>query len=65
MKQFAWFFRKALYVGVGSALGAGAAYIMHRPDISSWTLSGATGAISTALVMDLKHAFLPDWLVPK
>jgi hypothetical protein len=60
-----WFLRKAIYVTLGSALGAGLAYVVSKPEINSWTLSGAAGAISTAIVMDLKHAFLPTFLQPK
>lgn len=60
MKPFLWFVRKAVYVTVGSALGAGLAYVTHRPDLNSWTLSGATAALGSAVVGDLRRAFFPS-----
>lgn len=54
-----WFLRKAVYVATSSALGAGLAYVAHRPDLDTWTLAGATGALGAALVGDLRRAFLP------
>jgi len=57
-----WVMRKAVYVTVGSALGAGLAYVANRPDLNSWTLAAATSALGTALVGDLRRAFAPDFL---
>jgi len=65
MKPFMWVVRKAIYVTVGSALGAGLAYVTGKPEINSWTIAGATGAIGSAIVGDLRRAFLPDWFQPK
>jgi len=54
-----WFLRKAVYVAVGSALGAGVAYVSGHPEINSWTIAGATSALGSAIVGDLRRAFLP------
>lgn len=64
-KPVLWFIRKAVYVTVGSALGAGLSYVTGKPEINSWTIAGATSALGAAIVGDLRRAFLPDWFQPK
>ena len=59
MKPVLWIFRKAIYVVVGSALGAGLAYVSARPELNSWTLAGATSALGAAVIGDLRRAFFP------
>jgi len=59
MKTALWFLRKAIYVTVGSALGAGVAYVSGHTDLNSWTLAGATSALGSAIVGDLRRAFFP------
>ena len=61
MKPALWFLRKAIYVTVGSALGAGLAYVTGKPEINSWTIAGATSALGSAIVGDLRRAFLPNF----
>lgn len=65
MKVPLWILRKIVYVATGSALGAGLAYVTNHPEINSWTLGGATGAIGAALVGDLRRAFFPNLFDPK
>jgi hypothetical protein len=60
-----WVFRKALYVTAGSALGAGLAYVTGHPDLNSWTIAGATSALGSAVIGDLRRAFLPTWFQAK
>lgn len=60
-----WLVRKAVYVGVGSALTALAApFLMGGPDfdLSKLTLAGAFAGAVTAVVGDLRRALFPDLL---
>lgn len=60
-----WFVRKAIYVVVAAALGAGVAYVTNHPDLSTWSLAGAIAALSSVVVRELLTKLLPDvyeWL---
>lgn len=54
-----WLMRKAVYVAVGAALSAGAAYVSGVPDISGWTIGGAAAAVGSQVVRSLLTNLLP------
>jgi hypothetical protein len=62
MSTVLWFLRKALYVTLGSGLGALLAYVTGHPDLNSWTIAGAISALGSAVIGDLRRAFFPSLL---
>lgn len=58
-------FRKVVYVGVVTGLGAAYEYFTKKPDISEWTLHGVLIAAGTALVGTVLSPFMGGSLAKK